>query len=98
VLGPNEHQRNTYLGIVEPAPAHPRRDRAAGVDALAEGTDSFTKRDWLFLIGHPREKVFSLHNLIVKVSLPRPVQRLSIKATNQKIARSVILPSSLSSV
>ncbi len=49
-----------------------------------EGRTVFTERDWLFLIGHPRKKVFSLHNLIVKVSLPRSVQRLSYKATDQK--------------
>jgi hypothetical protein len=25
------------------------------------GRPIFTDRDWLFLVGHPREKVFSLH-------------------------------------
>ena len=28
---------------------------------LAEGTDSFHGADWLLLIGHPREKVLTVH-------------------------------------
>jgi hypothetical protein len=77
---------------------HSRRDRAAGVDALAEGTDSFHKAG-LALSDRPihGERLFA-SQLDSEVSLPRPVQRLSNKATDQKIARSVILPSSLSSV
>jgi hypothetical protein len=27
-----------------------------------KGRTVFTERDWLFLTGHPREKVFSLHS------------------------------------
>ena len=37
----NQHWRNSDLGILYSGPAHSRRDRPAGVDALAEGTDSF---------------------------------------------------------
>jgi hypothetical protein len=48
------------LGSHQRASSDPRRDRNCDADAV-DRRRAFTERDWLFLFGHPREKVLSLH-------------------------------------
>jgi hypothetical protein len=57
---PNEHRRNTDLGIVQPAPADPRRDRAGDAGALVSGKDGLHGAGLASpLWPPPRERVFT---------------------------------------
>ena len=56
-----EHRRNIDLGIHQRAPVDSHRDRTCDVDVVDPRTARFHGKDWLFLFGHPREKLLSLH-------------------------------------
>jgi hypothetical protein len=63
----NEHWRNSDLGILYLFLLIPAVIGQLVLTRWLKERTVFTERDWLFVIGHPREKVFSLHNLIVMV-------------------------------